>query len=136
MKGGLGRRVVFRAPDDEYAPTPPVNLGIQSGRFRYPPEGLFGGGYGSKSRFLVNGRPGNPYGLTQFGPGDVVTMDAAGGGGYGDPLERDPELVEMDVADEYVSVEKARDNYGVVIDPKTMKLNVDETEKLRESLKD
>lgn len=135
MKGGLGRRVVFRAPDDEYAPIPPVNLGIQSGRFRYPPEGLFGGGYGSKSRFLINGRPGNPYGLTQFGPGDVVTMDAAGGGGYGDPLERDPELVEMDVADGYVSVNKARENYGVVIDPKTTKLNVDETEKLRESMK-
>jgi len=136
MKGGSGRRVVFRAPDDEYAPTPPVNLGIQSGRFKYPSEGLFGGGYGSKSRFLINGIPGNPYGLTQFGPGDVVTMDAAGGGGYGDPLERDPELVEMDVIDGYVSVEKAGENYGVVIDPKTLKLNVDETEKLRGSMKD
>jgi N-methylhydantoinase B len=34
MKGGLGRREVFRIPDDEYAPIPPVNLGIQSGRFR------------------------------------------------------------------------------------------------------
>ncbi|MBW2616528.1 MAG: hydantoinase B/oxoprolinase family protein, partial [Deltaproteobacteria bacterium] len=59
MKGGLGRSVVFRIPDDEYAPIPPVNLGIQSGRFRYPPEGLFGGKDGSRARFLINGEPGN-----------------------------------------------------------------------------
>ncbi|MFO7738537.1 MAG: hydantoinase B/oxoprolinase family protein, partial [Desulfatiglandaceae bacterium] len=72
MRGGLGRRVVFRVPDDAYAPLPPVNLGIQSGRFRYPPEGLFDGKNGGKAQFLINGKPGNPYGLTQFGPGDVV----------------------------------------------------------------
>lgn len=136
MKGGQGRRVVFRAPDDEgYAPIPPVNLGIQSGRFRYPPEGLFGGGSGARARFLVNETPGNPYGLTQFGPGDLVVMDAAGGGGYGDPLERDPELVENDVADGYVSLERARADYGVVIDPETLKVDVKATRALRASLR-
>ena len=108
MRGGLGRRVVFRVPDDSYAPLPPVNLGIQSGRFRYPPEGLFGGRPGAKARFLINGRPGNPYGLTQLNPGDVVTMDAAGGGGYGDPEERDPEAVARDVAEGYVSEKSAK----------------------------
>ncbi|RLC21444.1 MAG: hydantoinase B/oxoprolinase family protein, partial [Deltaproteobacteria bacterium] len=120
MKGGLGRRVVFRVPDDEYAPLPPVNLGIQSGRFRYPPEGLFGGKDGARARFLVNGKDGNPYGLTQLFPGDRVTMDAAGGGGFGDPLERDPEMVAADVADGYVSIERAEADYGVVIDPETL----------------
>jgi len=135
MKGGLGRRVVFRVPDDEYAPIPPVNLGIQSGRFRYPPEGLFGGKDGSRARFLINGEPGNSYGLTQVGPGDVVTMDAAGGGGFGDPFEREPELVENDVADGYVSIESAKEDYGVVIDPETLKADVDASEKLRASLK-
>jgi len=135
MKGGLGRRVVFRIPEDEYAPTPPVNLGIQSGRYRYPPEGLFGGKDGSRAQFLVNGERGNPYGLTQLRPGDVVIMDAAGGGGYGDPLDRAPELVEGDVAEGYVSVKGAQENYGVVIDPDTMKVDTDATRKLRESLK-
>ena len=135
MKGGLGRRVVFRVPDDEYAPIPPVNLGIQSGRFRYPPEGLFGGKDGSRAQFLINGKKGNPYGLTQLGPGDVVIMDAAGGGGYGNPLERDIELIENDVANGYVSIESAREDYGVVINPQTMKADWDATEKLRESLK-
>ncbi len=135
MKGGLGRRVIFKAPDDEYAPLPPVNLGIQSGRYRYPPEGLFGGKDGLKAQFLINGKPGNSYGLTQFGPGDEIIIDVAGGGGYGNPFERDVELVESDVANGYVSVEKAKEDYGVVIDPETMKSKPEQTAKLRESLK-
>jgi len=135
MKGGLGRRVVFRIPDDEYAPMPPVNLGIQSGRYRYPPEGLFGGKHGAKAQFLVSGQPGNPFGLTRMKPGDVIIMDAAGGGGYGDPLERDPEMVQDDVIQGYVSMEKAKEDYGVVIDPATMKADLAATEELRRSLR-
>lgn len=131
LKGGLGRRVVFRVPDDEYAPIPPVNLGIQSGRFCYPPEGLFGGRKGARARFLINTNEGNPYGLTQLKPGDVVAMDAAGGGGYGDPLERDPERVKDDVANGYVSINGAEQDYGVVIDPDTLEVNYEKTEKLR-----
>jgi N-methylhydantoinase B len=134
MKGGLGRRVVFRVPDDAYAPIPPVNLGIQSGRFSYPPEGLFGGKPGAKAQFLVNGVSGNPYGLSQLKVGDVVTMDAAGGGGYGNPLERDPEQVEADVREGYVSVETAREAYGVVIDPRTLKIDPSATEELRKAM--
>jgi N-methylhydantoinase B len=135
MKGGLGRRVVFRIPDDEYAPLPPVSLGIQSGRYRYPPEGLFGGKDGAKAQFLVNGKPGNPYGLTHLKPGDVIIMDAAGGGGYGNPLGRDLELIENDVFDGYVSMESARNDYGVVINPDTLNVDVDASQKLRTSLK-
>ena len=133
MKGGLGRRVVLRIPDDEYAPLPPVNLGMQSGRFRYPPQGLFGGKNGSKALFLVNGEPGNPYGLTQLNPGDVVIMDAAGGGGFGDPLGREMELVERDVREGYVSIEGAKNDYGVAINPETGKVDVIATQKLRKA---
>jgi N-methylhydantoinase B/oxoprolinase/acetone carboxylase alpha subunit len=127
-KGGMGRREVYRIPDDAYAPQPPVNLGIQSGRFRYAPEGLAGGLPGSKAQFLVGGAQGNPYGLTQLKPGDVVLMDAAGGGGYGEPLERDAALVAEDVLDGYVSIESARKHYGVVIDPASGKLDLPATE--------
>ena len=131
MKGGLGQREVFKIPDDKYAPIPPVNLGIQAGRFIHPPEGLFGGNPGARAQFLVNGVSGNPYGLTQLKPGDAVTIDAAGGGGHGNPLDRDPEMVENDVKDGYVSLEKAKEDYGVVIDPKTFKVNMEATRKLR-----
>lgn len=113
QRGGVGRRIVFRIPDDEYAPLPPVNLGIQSGRFRLSPEGLFGGQPGVRAQFLVNGEPGNPYGLTRLHPGDVVTMDAAGGGGYGPPRERDRDALLRDIRNGLVSSKSASDDYGV-----------------------
>lgn len=131
MKGGLGKREVFRVPDDEYAPIPPVNLGIQAGRYVYPAEGLFNGKTGRKAQFLVNGTPGNPYGLTQLKPGDVVTIDAPGGGGYSDPFERDPEMVLNDVIEGYVSIESARDDYGVVIDESTKQIDWEATKRIR-----
>jgi N-methylhydantoinase B len=131
MKGGLGKRELFRVPDDEYAPIPPVNLGIQAGRYTYPAEGLFGGKPGTKAQFLVNGKPGNSYGLTQMKPGDVIAIDAPGGGGYGNPHERDPEMVASDVMEGYVSLESARTDYGVAMKPKTNEVDEQETKKLR-----
>jgi N-methylhydantoinase B len=127
--------MVLRIPDDAYAPLPPVNLGIQSGRHQYAPEGFFGGGEGAKASFLVNGEPGNPYGLSQLKPGDVVTMDAAGGGGYGDPLERELERVEADVREGYVSLDAAERDYGVIIDPSTGIADGAATERMRETLR-
>jgi len=47
--------------------------------------------------------------------GDMFSRPTAGGGGYGDPLERDPERVREDVADDYVSLARARKDYGVVL---------------------
>ena len=107
----------------------------QFGSYRYPPEGLFDGKGGANAQFLINGEPGNPYGLPQLKPCDVIVMDAVGGGGYGDSLDRNPELVESDVAEGCVSLESAREDYGVVINLQTMKVDRDATEKLRNSLK-
>ena len=47
---------------------------------------------------------------------DAVRLESPGGGGFGDPLERDPQLVLTDVMDEWLTVETARDYYGVAID--------------------
>jgi N-methylhydantoinase B len=50
-----------------------------------------------------------------FEHGDVISFQQPGAGGYGDPLDRDPWRVLEDVLDDYVSVEAARREYGVVI---------------------
>jgi len=132
QRGGLGRREVFRVPDDEYAPQPPVNLGIQSGRFRLPAEGLFGGQAGAKAQFLVNGKPGDPYVLTRLAPGDVVILDAAGGGGYGHPAERERDLLIRDVRDGNISTESAARDYGVEVTEEMLK-EVSQPQKSRKS---
>ena len=110
-------------------------VGVQGGRFRYPADGLFGGKPGTKSKFLINDVPKDPGALNFASPGDIITFYNPGGGGYGDPLERDPEMVDSDVINGYVSLEKAREDYGVVIDPKTMKLDLKATQELRDSIK-
>jgi N-methylhydantoinase B len=80
---------------------------------------------------LVNEQTGDPSGLTLCSVGDVIRFDSAGGGGYGDPLQRDSQAVEADVVNGYVSIEQAREDYGVVIDPATLKVDAARTEKLR-----
>jgi N-methylhydantoinase B len=64
-------------------------------------------------------------------PGSSVTIMTAGGGGWGDPLDRDPARVRMDVIEEYVSREDARDIYGVMLDPTTNAIDEAATVKLR-----
>jgi N-methylhydantoinase B len=58
---------------------------------------------------------GSVFSNVELHSGDVFSRPTAGGGGYGDPLQRDPQRVCEDVADDYVSVERALTDYGVVI---------------------
>jgi N-methylhydantoinase B len=67
--------------------------------------------------------------------GDVVCEILNGAGGYGDPVERDTTAVWKDVIGEYVSIAKAREEYGVVIDPETKEVNEEETVKWRTQLR-
>ena len=74
-------------------------------------------------------------GVIQFNEGDVLAYCAHGGGGYGDPLDREPELVHRDVIDGYVSREAARDVYGVVIDDSNQGTDTEGTAAAREKIK-
>ncbi|QEC50411.1 hypothetical protein FSW04_24370 [Baekduia soli] len=67
-------------------------------------------GYGERTFFAPKQN------AVQMRPGAVLEGTALGGGGYGDPLKREPERVVTDVNDGYVSVEAARQVYGVVLD--------------------
>jgi N-methylhydantoinase B len=64
-------------------------------------------------------------------PGRVLLGLQGGGGGYGDPRRRDPDLVRRDVWNELISVERARELYCVAIDPQILKVDETETARLR-----
>jgi N-methylhydantoinase B/oxoprolinase/acetone carboxylase alpha subunit len=70
----------------------------------------------------------------RFAPGERFLFESTGGGGWGNPLEREVVSVLDDVLDEYVSLDTARDVYGVIIDPKTLKVDVAATQALRAKL--
>jgi N-methylhydantoinase B len=87
-----------------------------------PPWGLFGGGDGTTARYIPFAGTDDEQVIDErvnfFGPlakGDRVSVHSSGGGGWGDPLERDPGLVERDVRLGYISPDKSREVYGVVI---------------------
>jgi N-methylhydantoinase B len=96
----------------------------------YPAWGVNGGHSGRPGRLLVN--PGTPHERllkplsdnNRLRQGDLLRLMTPGGGGWGDPLERDPARVRDDVLDGFVSRHSALVDYGVVLDPHS--LDVDE----------
>lgn len=72
--------------------------------------------------------------VTTMGRQDVCFFMSGGGGGYGDPIERDSELVLRDVKRGNVSIKAAREVYGVVISPKTMQIGVRATANRRQEM--
>ena len=113
-------------------------LQIRSDRKKIRPYGLYGGRPGQPSANVLNpdrnARPLESKVTTTMFRGDVIRHEWAGGGGWGDPLERDPERVLRDVRNEYVSRESARDDYGVVIDTASWTVDAAATAARRESL--
>lgn len=72
-----------------------------------------------------------PHRLVPVKTGDVLVKHSSGGGGVGNPAERDPELVREDVENEFVSLENAKEIYRVVIEPDTLKVDHQATKALR-----
>jgi N-methylhydantoinase B len=63
--------------------------------------------------------------------GDTLSMFVSGGGGFGDPREREAELVARDVANGMVSIEAAARDYGIIVDPVSFKVDAEATARLR-----
>ena len=134
-RGGCGiiRDVRLLAPEGTF--------GLRVENNRFPAWGVAGGKAGGTSRVILN--PGGederdirPFSDDNFWQaGDLVRLYTAGGGGWGDPLERDAGLVERDVRGGFVSLESARSEYGVVIDPETLKADGPGSAAFREDLR-
>ena len=106
-------------------------------RSKFPPWGVFGGKPARTGWYSINGEElAETVREAPLKPGDIVRVNMNAGGGYGDPLERDPELVLGDVLDGYVSIEGARDDYGVVILPDSLAIDHGATAELRRRIRE
>jgi len=114
-------------------------LNVRSDKRDFPPHGLFSGKNGKPSKNILNPDSKHkilPVLMTEvetLNRGDVFRHIMAGGGGYGDPLKRTPELVLKDVIEEKVTIAGAREDYSVVIIKKAEEFIIDSiaTKKLR-----
>ncbi len=106
-RGGLGQDVVLRNDTDDIV----VLLGMGN-RTVYPAKGLTGGGDGTLRRHLLGEEEVHAKARIELAPGETVRLIEAGGGGYGDPLERDREAVAQDIENGLVSRVAASAVYG------------------------
>ena len=86
FRGGLGQTLRFAPLGDQT-----LTMTFRPDKVVYPAEGLAGGCSGMAGAVLLNGAPIEPN-LVNLGPGSELTVKLPGGGGYGDPARRDPEL--------------------------------------------
>jgi len=114
-----------------------AELATRMENFLVAPWGVAGGQAGRTGRVLLN--PGTPdeRELPPLGDGfvlkrgDVIRFETCGGGGWGDPLTRDPERVRQDVARGFITVRGALEDYGVVLDSATLDVDKATTDEER-----
>lgn len=130
FRGSMGLRKDIRFLCDN------ISFARYGDRQEFAPFGLFGGKEGAMGRFMINpGTAGEARlkskGLSKLACEDVLSLRLPAGGGYGNPLERAVASVFQDVLDRKVSIEAAKELYGVVIDPETMAVNEQATAIIR-----
>ena len=133
-RGGLGLEKAFEATSTD------VTISHRGERFASSPWGLEGGGPGVSAHAFIVRKDGTREDLPSkkmivLHPGDQLWEYIAGGAGYGDPLDRDPELVLADVLDGKITREAARAAYGVVLDAGGAAIDEVTTKELREGLR-
>ena len=114
FRGGLGMRREIQVLSEN------TTLTVSTDRSKTAPWGVFGGGGGMSSCVIENSDGGIetlPYSkMTRpLESGVTITIQTPGAGGWGDPWTRDPERVLRDVTEEFISPERARESYGVVV---------------------
>ena len=115
----------------------PGVLSTRMDNVRFPCWGANGGLAGRPGAFIVNPETIRERSVPTIGDdiqleaGDLLRIVSVGGGGWGDPFERPAEQVVQDVQRHFVSLEGARVDYGVMVDPRTFQINEFETARLR-----
>lgn len=114
-RGGCGKDVVIEVNSPTRS-----ELSVMSERWDFPAEGLSGGKAGGRAGAfgIANGSNSDERtlpskGRTALGPGEVIHLVTAGGGGYGEPEERDLELVINDLRNNLISETAAKEIYGI-----------------------
>jgi N-methylhydantoinase B len=131
FRGGLGQEMILQARTDK-----PILHSCMYDRTRAPAHGFLGGQPGAPGElFLSDGTRPHPKSKYLLRPDQQLTLRLPGGGGFYSPWERDPAQVLADAWQGLVSLEMARDAYGVVIDPERWRVDDTATETLRQALK-
>jgi len=102
-RGGLGQRVRIRSLAER-----PITISLLTDRIEHAPEGTLGGAPGRPGAIFHSRLPWvDPKGQHVLLPGDVLTLETPGGGGHGDPAERDESAVARDLREGKVSPERS-----------------------------
>ena len=113
-RGGFGQEMELGVRGEDGGPS--WNLSAMYDRTRFPAPGMLGGGDGAAGSVgTASGETLHPKRQQRIPAGERLVLKLPGGGGYGDPLERDPELVRRDVEDGLVSPSAPLEAYGVVL---------------------
>lgn len=133
FRGGLGYEAEFELLGGE------VTLSHRRDRHDFAPWGLFGGRSAPTCKTYLYRNDGRMEELpskivTTMKGGDRIHLFTTGGGGYGNPLERDPDLVLEDVLEERISPQAAYEVYGVMVDPRKKAVDPLQTEARRKEL--
>jgi N-methylhydantoinase B len=133
-RGGLGVETEFKIGGEQ---TKVVTFGDGDVE---PAFGLYGGLEATLNKIELRYPDGHVYQTTtkdlveDVPEGTVLFQQAGGGGGYGPPHLRDPSLVASEVKNGIISIERAKEDYKVILDPETWELDGEATRKLREDI--
>ena len=131
FRGGCGTKYRITLYDDK------PNLVMFGDGKKFPPYGLYGGKPGSCNIAFINeGKEGErelkAKESVPLKKGDSYSTYPSGGGGWGDPKDRKPELVRLDVKNGIVSSEQAKNVYGVVLSDREFVIDAEATQTLRQ----
>jgi len=130
-RGGIGARKIWRFLAETHASSTGDNRSID------PPRGLFGGAAGRAGSITHITTTGERHALPAkvsnhaFAEGDALEISLVSGAGYGDPFERDPALVLVDVKSGLLTTDDAREIYGVAVSPDGRSCDSEATRALR-----